>query len=605
MTDIYFTLVTENVRTFNSFTGEIYLKGRKGNIFVTLEDCLVSITLNKNFDFWYKDFLCQEVFSNEPLQRLNGTFFNNGSNVDFYIMDSGINFTHQEFDTRAINLPNFIDEFSNSQGVPQGQDVTGSGSLIASLIGGNKVGILENANLYAVKIFDESNNWTQTNLNEAVSKIIEHHTTKITGNKSVVFCGIMESITENNSFIPPNNSLDSMQNSIRLLYEANIPVVVPAGDGFKKTDGSIISRLNSKFTRPARMPEVISVGALTEFLTTVGFTNYGSSITFWCPGISLSGSSYESNTAYSSGSGTKYAAALATAVVGSALSKLEQNPKTILKFLKANSYSRTVSAMAYNLNTDEVINSNDISMGQRIQYQYPSWTEFADYPLELGNYTRDRILREYFVYSKLAWITAENLGLVKGNTCFSVKITATSYNLYDQSRNVQYTLNSGTNHEWITFDKITGSLSGKTPDTLINIPVTFEITSYDGIFKITREFNLTIEPSIQKTKLEGFLCHNRGDIILLNLMDVVNNINYNLSEPLNDIIKEIKQPAHKLVRVYEHASGLLVYETKSNVEDGRFEIEVIPGDYYIVISSIPGFDPIKQNSKVIDKIRIL
>lgn len=600
-----FNITAEDLRTYSSFKLKRWSYVINGSMNLSLDAIKIFIVLELKYDYWYLDFICQEmdIYQEVIRKSLTGTFINTGNNLDVYVMDSGIDYDHQEFNGRSQVLPNFIDEFSSGQSVLQGKDVTGSGTAIASIIGSKTFGVLKECNLYSVKIFNEFNEWTQTNLEQAVLKIIEHHTTKTTGNKSVVYCGLMEVPNASNFVIPPNNTLDYMQNAIKLLYDSGLTVICPAGDGYYNFQNENSNTFNAEFTRPARMDEVISVGSLNRSMLVDEFKSYGEAVDVWCPGHGIR-TAWLSNT-YSHMTSSKAAAALATGVIGSSISRLGNlHPDKIKKFIKDMCYERTISSMTYVLNNDIVIGSDNIANDFKLQFKYPYGTEVPEYPLPLGDKVRDLVLKEYFVQTNLYWATDEDLGTISGSTAFSTRIIAKSFNLYGQERNVNFNIDSGTNHEWLKFNKVNGALCSISPDTQINVPVTLNITAHDGIFKLTRTFTLLITPTPIKSKLEGFLCHDRGEIVLLNINEFLSEADYKIDEPFGNPIYNVKQPAYKLIRVFEHTTGLLVYETKSDISTGRFEVELVSGTYYIVASSIPGFDPIRQNSRVIDKITI-
>lgn len=86
-----------------------------------------------------------------------------GTGVDVYILDSGINYDHEEFESRAL-YPGFdpvdyycsINEtdviFCVNQTEQFGRDCFGHGTYVASLCGGKTFGVAKNVTLYSVRI---------------------------------------------------------------------------------------------------------------------------------------------------------------------------------------------------------------------------------------------------------------------------------------------------------------------------------------------------------------------------------------------------------------------------------------------------------------------
>lgn len=72
-----------------------------------------------------------------------------GANVDIYILDSGIRTTHKDFNGRATFLETFSD------GV-RGDDRDGHGTHVAGTSAGGVFGVAKNANLFAVKVLDDT-----------------------------------------------------------------------------------------------------------------------------------------------------------------------------------------------------------------------------------------------------------------------------------------------------------------------------------------------------------------------------------------------------------------------------------------------------------------
>lgn len=87
-------------------------------------------------------------------EKLDGDFYvykypsTSTEDVSVYILDSGINGDHEEFEGRVQFLGSFVD------GDPSDGDPSGHGTAIASVVGGASSGIAKEVRMYSIKIAD-------------------------------------------------------------------------------------------------------------------------------------------------------------------------------------------------------------------------------------------------------------------------------------------------------------------------------------------------------------------------------------------------------------------------------------------------------------------
>lgn len=211
-------------------------------------------------DEWWK----VASLKNVDLSESSYTFDRRGSNSCIYIMDSGINSSHPEFEDAEIsNLYSYNNDY---------QDYNGHGTAIASVISGKTCG-MTSAKLKSVKIFQADTPTYQSHFLAALDAIYAD----VIANPSLFPIVNMSWTIAKNAYI---------ENKIRTLISNNVWVICASGN-----NGQEIGNVT-----PASMPEVFAIGAYNRELepcnfsnypsainTTPGETNYGSHF-LWAPG---------------------------------------------------------------------------------------------------------------------------------------------------------------------------------------------------------------------------------------------------------------------------------------------------------------------------------
>lgn len=216
-----------------------------------------------------------------------------GKGVTVYVVDSGINASHPEFDGVDITLlHSFKDNFD---------DTSGHGTALSSVIAGKTCG-MTNASLSIVKIFDKT---SDTMLSDFVSAFDAIWDDYLAGSNRASVINLSWSIAKN----------EYLESKILKMIEAGMHVVCSAGN-----NGSPIGEVT-----PASMPQVITIGSYGEDFTPSNFSDYTSSVSLtqgavnrgrldgWAPGehirCALVGGGYGNV------SGTSIAAAIHTSSI--------------------------------------------------------------------------------------------------------------------------------------------------------------------------------------------------------------------------------------------------------------------------------------------------
>ena len=231
------------------------------------------------------------------------SYTSTGSGVTTYVMDSGINYTHSEFGGRArlgvdlVRLYPDPEKDIDDPEVRDGGDCNGHGTHVAGTLGGNQYGVAKNVDLVSVRVFSCYGETTWSRILHAVDWITTNAVKPAVVNMSLGDIGVFADV----------------QTAIKNSVESGIHYVVAAGN----------SKMNACEYSPAYVPEVLTVGASDIDNSIASFSNYGSCLDFYAPGVKIISAGIADNTATRIMSGTSMAA---PHVAGIVALYLERNP---------------------------------------------------------------------------------------------------------------------------------------------------------------------------------------------------------------------------------------------------------------------------------------
>lgn len=224
---------------------------------------------------------------------------NHLSTPEFYVMDTGINFNHQEFDYDGLikvnfySLPVFNGDFS---------DDVGHGTAVTSMAVGKNLGVARNAKVMNVKIGSSTHAANLIEVGMAIDAILA----EVSSNPTV-------SRVVNMSWgIARSSWLDA---KVQSLIDAGVTVVCAAGN----------SGISVEDISPAGLDSVITVGATDRYDIPAGFNNIspsdsglvtssGLSLDIFAPGDEVIVANGTTNNQYSVDSGTSFACPLVAGV---------------------------------------------------------------------------------------------------------------------------------------------------------------------------------------------------------------------------------------------------------------------------------------------------
>lgn len=235
--------------------------------------------------------------------NINGNYFYEntltGVGIKAYIIDTGIYTQHSDFGGRAIWGTNTVDN-SDSDG-------NGHGTHVAGTVGGSKWGLAKGVTLVAVKVLNAGGsgttagviagvNWVVNDVNNDKRKYGKKAPAKGVGNMSL---GGGRSTT--------------MNNAVNAAVEAEVVMAVAAGNDYN----------NACNYSPASAELAIGTGASDNSDSMAYFSNYGTCVDIFAPGVSITSAWIGGTNSDNTISGTSMAA---PHIAGIAVKLMAQHP---------------------------------------------------------------------------------------------------------------------------------------------------------------------------------------------------------------------------------------------------------------------------------------
>ncbi|NKE55424.1 S8 family peptidase [Lentzea sp. PSKA42] len=232
--------------------------------------------------------------ANLPLDN-RFTYPNTASNVTAYVLDTGIRKTHSEFENRAADGYDFIDNDAVAQ------DCEGHGTHVAGTVAGKTYGVAKKAKVVGVRVLDCNGGGAWDGIIRGIDWVTQN------GKKPAVV----------NMSLGGSGTNSALENAIRRSIDAGFTYVLAGGNSGQDA---------CDFT-PARTPEAITVGASDRndklSIWPNGSSNFGQCLDIWAPGSEIVSASHRSDTGTRSTGGTSMAA---PHVAGAAALFLSANP---------------------------------------------------------------------------------------------------------------------------------------------------------------------------------------------------------------------------------------------------------------------------------------
>lgn len=250
------------------------------NILVIEDDLEVAMTAIQSSPPWGLDRVDQ---SNLPLSFTFDDRDQNGANTYSYVVDTGIDATHIDFEGRVA--PGFT---AVLDGIGS-QDCNGHGTHVAGIIAGKTFGVAKKSTLIPVRVLNCSGGGTYSSVISGLDWIAANHRAGTVGIVNMSLGGAASS---------------TVDGAVKNLISKGLHVVVAAGN----------SNADACNSSPARVPDAITVGSTTISDARSSFSNYGSCLDLFAPGSNIT-STWLGTTATQILSGTSMASPHVAGVV--------------------------------------------------------------------------------------------------------------------------------------------------------------------------------------------------------------------------------------------------------------------------------------------------
>jgi subtilisin family serine protease len=201
--------------------------------------------------------------------------YKSASAITAYVIDTGIRTSHKEFGGRATSGWDFVD------GDATANDCHGHGTHVAGTIGGATYGVAKDVKLIGLRVLGCDGSGSFSDFIAAVDWVTSHAQLPAVANMSLGG--------------PRSKALDA---AVKRSIDKGVTYAIAAGNEDQ----------NGCKSSPAATPDAITVGAVDSADRRADFSNWGTCLDIFAPGVNILSSAKGSDTATQKMSGTSMAA---------------------------------------------------------------------------------------------------------------------------------------------------------------------------------------------------------------------------------------------------------------------------------------------------------
>ena len=247
---------------------------------------------------WGLDRVDQRLLPLDGAYNYDGT----AANVRAYVIDTGIRYTHSEFEGRAVlGFDAFANDPADQQLYDGSGDCDGHGTHVAGTIGGRTYGIAKSVQLVGVRVLNCAGYGSDADVIAGMDWVAEHGVLPAAANMSL-------------GDVVPSKKLGTsteIDNAVRALVASGVSLSIAAGNGYGLGAAPGYDACDYPL---ANVPEAITVGASQRNDEQTAWTSFGACVDVYAPGSGILSSYATDDNATSSLSGTSMATPHVTGV---------------------------------------------------------------------------------------------------------------------------------------------------------------------------------------------------------------------------------------------------------------------------------------------------